>query len=179
VGRSPWSLAASGFVVVGDAAGQVIPTTGCGVGAGMIGAMLAAGSIIEASGKNDAGIASLWSYNRRWFAESARGAHLAALGALKNILQDLSHEELAFLIRHDILSGEMLTPAINGVFHEPDLAEMGKTLARGFSRPAILARLNRATSMGKKVYKHYLAYPAVWNPESFTRWRVGAAHLLG
>jgi flavin-dependent dehydrogenase len=45
VGKSPWTLAATGFVVVGDAAGQVIPTTGCGVGGAMTGALLAADAI--------------------------------------------------------------------------------------------------------------------------------------
>jgi digeranylgeranylglycerophospholipid reductase len=178
VGKSPWSLVASGFLVVGDAAGQVIPTTGCGVGAGMIGAMLAAGTIIEASKKGYAGIDALWSYNRRWFADSGRGANLAALGALKNILQDLSHEELAFLIKQDILSGEMLTPSINGIFYTPGPVDMIKTLVRGIGRPALLAKLNRATGAGRKVYRHYLSYPVFWSPDLFIPWMDKAARLF-
>ncbi len=178
VGRSPWSLVASGFLAIGDAAGQVIPTTGCGVGAGLVGAMFAAQTIAEASLRGDAGIDVLWTYNRRWFVESGRGANLAALGALKDILQNLSHEELAFLIRKDILSGEMLTPSINGIFFAPDPRTMMKTLVNGISRPGLLLKLNRATSMGTKVYAHYRGYPVTWNSRTFERWMAGAERIF-
>jgi digeranylgeranylglycerophospholipid reductase len=179
VGKSPWSLAASGFIVVGDAAGQVIPTTGCGVGAGMTGALLAAKTILEAARAGDTGIAALWSYNRRWFVESGRGANLAALGALKDILQDLSHDDLAFLIRQDILSGEMLTPSINGIFFVPDFKATLKTLARGITRPGLLMKLNDATGAGKRVFRHYARYPASWDQAAFGKWMRAAARYFG
>ncbi|HSV98139.1 MAG TPA: NAD(P)/FAD-dependent oxidoreductase [Spirochaetota bacterium] len=178
VGRSPWSLVASGFLAVGDAAGQVVPTTGCGVGAGLVGAMLAARTIAEASAKGDAGIGSLWAYNRRWFVESGRGANLAALGALKDILQNLSHEEIAFLIRKDIMSGEMLTPSINGIFFAPDPKTMLKTLINGISHPGLLLKLNKATAAGKKVYAHYLRYPREWNAKAFKQWMTHAVRIF-
>ncbi|MCU0846082.1 MAG: NAD(P)/FAD-dependent oxidoreductase [Spirochaetes bacterium] len=178
VGRSPWSLVASGFLAIGDAAGQVIPTTGCGVGAGLVGAMLAAKAIAGAALKGDSGIGALWDYNRRWFVESGRGANLAALGALKDILQNLSHEELAFLIRRDILSGEMLTPSINGVFYAPDQRTMVTTLVNGISRPALLMKLSRATGIGRKVHAHYRRYPGEWNEREFARWMKEAARIF-
>jgi flavin-dependent dehydrogenase len=178
VGRSPWSLVASGFLAVGAAAGQVIPTTGCGVGAGLAGAMMAARTVIEAEARGDAGIGSLWAYNRRWFVESDRGANLAALGALKDILQNLSHDELAFLIGKDILSGEMLTPSINGRFFAPDQRTMMSTLVSGIARPAILMKLGRATTIGKKVYAHYRRYPTEWSDRAFARWMSEAERIF-
>lgn len=175
-GRSPWSLVASGFLAVGDAAGQVIPTTGCGVGAGLAGAMMAARTVIEAGGNT--GIDALWAYNRRWFVESGRGANLAALGALKDILQDLSHEEIAFLMEKDILSGEMLTPSINGRFFAPDQRSMMSALVSGISKPSILMKLGKAVSTGKKVYAHYARYPRKWSEKGFERWKKRAETLF-
>lgn len=179
VGRSPYSMVASGFLAVGDAAGQVIPTTGCGVGAGLTGALAAAQTIIKALSGGTVGIESLWHYNWGWFANGSRGGHYAALSALKEILQDLSHEDLAFLMRKDILSGEMLTPSINGIFYIPDLKTMLKTLINGFSRPALLMKLNQATTAGKKLYNHYQNYPKVWNSEQFKRWEAESERLFG
>jgi flavin-dependent dehydrogenase len=179
VGRSPYSLAASGFLAVGDAAGQVIPTTGCGVGGAMVGAMLAARTIIAALEQNNTRIDALWPYNRMWFGGPGRGNHFAALAALKEILQDLSHAELAFLMRRDILSGEMLTPSINGIFEVPDINATLKTLIRGIARPGLLLQLNRATTMGKKIFRHYSRYPTDWDGKVFAAWVKKADELFG
>lgn len=178
VGRSPYSLAASGFLAVGDAAGQVIPTTGCGVGGALVGGMLAARVIANALEAGNTRIDGLWPYNRMWFGGPGRGGHFAALAALKEILQDLTHAELAFLMRKDILSGEMLTPSINGLFEAPDLKATLVTLARGISRPGLLLKLNRATTMGKKIFHHYTHYPEEWDSQAFQRWMRKAEKLF-
>jgi flavin-dependent dehydrogenase len=177
VGRSPYTLTASGFCAVGDAAGQVIPTTGCGVGGALDGAMMAANVIASALEKNDCGIANLWEYNRLWF--SGRGSHLSALSALKEILQNLTHDEISFLMRKNILSGEMLTPSINGVFQTPGLGEMIATLINGISRPGLLLKLNKATTLGKKVFSHYRDYPGKWSADAFAAWMAKADSLFG
>lgn len=171
VGRSPATLVARGFLAVGDAAGQVIPTTGCGVGGALVGAGLAARTLVEALAAGDNGLAALWPYNRCWFTGPGRGDHFAALAALKEILQTLSHEELAFLMHRDILSGEMLTPSINGIFFQPDLKTAVNTLVRGISRPGLLLKLNQATGLGKKIYRHYQSYPSTWNSAAFAAWK--------
>ena len=133
--------------------------------------MIAARTIIKAKKKRDFGLEALWGYNAGWFTGEGNGAHLAALGALKEILQGLSHEEISFLIRQDILSGEMLTPAINGVFAAPDAKTMMHTLKRGISRPAVLMKLNRATRAGSKIFRHYMNYPKAWDARSFAAWQ--------
>jgi flavin-dependent dehydrogenase len=177
VGRSPYSLVTSGFCAIGDAAGQVIPTTGCGVGGALDGAMMSAKVIASALGKGDCGISNLWEYNRLWFA--GRGSHLAALSALKEILQDLTHDEIAFLMRKNILSGEMLTPPINGLFHKPAIGEMIATLINGISKPGLLLKLNKATTLGEKIFSHYQNYPETWSADAFIAWTAKADSLFG
>ena len=176
VGKSPWTLVAGGFAAVGDAAGQVIPTTGCGVGGALTGAMFAAEVIKTALDNGGCTLGALWPYNRNWFFN--RGCHFAALSALKEILQDLSHEEISFLMRKDIMSGQMLTPTINGVFQAPDLPTMAKTLVNGISRPSLLMRLNKATTLGKRIFSHYRNYPPRWDPAEFQKWTAKAEALF-
>lgn len=178
VSRSPYTLAAAGFLAVGDAAGQVIPTTGCGVGGALVGAMLAAETVKAAVKLRDVSLAALWPYNRKWFTGPGRGNHFAALAGLKEILQSLTHAELAFLMRKEILSGEMLTPSVNGIFAEPDLATTVKTLLRGFTRPGLLMQLNKATTTAKKIFRHYQAYPEIWDPDAFKAWEQKARALF-
>ncbi len=178
VGISPFSLVAGGFMVVGDAASQTIPMTGCGAGGAMVGGKLAAKTILEASKLGKADIGSLWSYNHDWFVGSGRGNNYAALTAIRNILQGVSNEDNSYLFRKDIFSDEMLTASINGIFQKPTLPLMIKTLVNCIGRPGLLMKLNKATTIGTKLYKHYMAYPSTWNPESFRKWQQKAGKLF-
>lgn len=178
VGRSPCSLVAGGFVAMGDAAGQTIPMTGCGAGGAMVGGKLAARAVIAAARKGRNDITSLWPYNHAWFVESERGFNYAGLTALRNSLQSLTHEEISFLFRKDIFSGEMLTPSINGIFLVPDLRTMVGTLLKGITNPRLLLKLNNATTIGTKILKHYRNYPRKWDAAAFEKWSAKAESLF-
>ena len=177
VGRSPFSMVASGFVTVGDAAGQVIPTTGCGVGGAMNGALLAAGIIEAAVKRGDCSIKALWPINYVWF--SGRGSHFAALCAVKDLLQALSHEEISFLMKKGIMNRRTLSPAINGVFDTPGPGESLRAAGAGISRPGLLLKIARANLLGAKILRHYrTSYPDRWDPAAFTRWAERAGKLF-
>ena len=178
VGRSPYSLVTSGFLALGDSAGQTIPMTGCGTGGAMAGARLAAAALIRAAESGRSDIAALYPYSYGWFVESGRGASYAALTALRNSLQTLSHGEISYLFRKDILDTQMLTASINGSFLEPGLADTVKALVRGITRPGILMKLNGAISIGRKIYRHYLSYPREYDPAVFARWVARADALF-
>jgi flavin-dependent dehydrogenase len=178
VGRSPASLVTKGFVVIGDAASQTIPMTGCGAGGAMMGGKFAAEAVIAAASKRKNDCDALWAYNWQWFVGSRRGANYAGLTALRNILQDLTHDDISFLFRKDILSNEMLTDSINGIFTLPDLTTKVKTLIGGITRPGLLLKLNAATTAGTKIFKHYLAYPLKWDPSQFETWKERADKLF-
>ena len=178
MGRSPYSLVAGGFLTVGDAACQTIPMTGCGAGGAMVGGKLAAEVVARAASSGKSDIAALWDYNWEWFTGSGRGANYAGLNALRNILQDLNHEDISFLFRRNILNAEMLTDSINGIFTQPGLKVMAQTLVRGIIRPALLLKLNKATTMGTRIFRHYMAYPSEWDHTAFTAWRIRAEELF-
>ena len=176
VGKSPFSLVASGFLCVGDAAGQVIPTTGCGTGSAMTSALLSAGVIGAALKKGDCSIKALWPCNYVWF--SGRGSHFAALSAIKDVLQELSHEQVTFLMEKGIMNSKMLTTAINGLFIAPGGRDMVLSVRNGFSKPRLLLKLNRANTIGKKIFRHYRNYPAQWDPAAFSGWTKKARDLF-
>ena len=52
-------------------------------------------------------------------------------------------------------------------------------LARGISRPGLLLQLNKATTIGTKILKHYLQYPESWLPAAFDTWRARTDGLFG
>ena len=177
VGKSPFSLVASGFMCVGDAAGQVVPTTGCGTGSAMTSALLAAGVISAALEKQDAAMKAMWPYNYVWF--SGRGSHFAALSALTAVLRKFTHEDISFLMKKGIMNTQLLTPAINGVFETPGARDMLTSAASGIKRPGLLLKLNKATTTGKKIFRHYRNYPLKWDPAEFYGWTAKTRKLFG
>lgn len=64
-----------------------------------------------------------------------RGASLAALSALRSALQNLGHENLGFLMRKDVMDGETLENAVNGIFRPPPLSFKIRSLWRGCPNP--------------------------------------------
>lgn len=178
VGLPIKSFVTNGFIVLGDAAATSVPTTGCGAGSAMFAALWAIPAI-EASVKNGkADIAHLWGLNRAFYLDNPRGADIAALSVLRVILQTLSHEELNFLFKKDIMDEVSLENAINGVYVKPSLSQMIKTLTRGIIHPSTLVKLSRASSEGNRMHAHYKKFPAVYDSENYLLWKKKADGLF-
>jgi len=43
----------------------------------------------------------------------------------------------------------------------------------------MLLKLNKVTSIGAKLYKHYLDYPNTWDVQRFDKWRKKSEQLFG
>lgn len=160
---TPDAIVASGFLVVGHAAAQVNPTNGCGVAQVWMGALLAA-QVIKRAEKFD--INTLWEYAYRWM--SGIGAHYAALFFR---LGNLSEEELSFLLEEDILNGETRTNDYSGYYIPAD-TNVERRLEDAYEKnPELIERYIKAETMCQRVLAHFQAYPAVWNPYQFMKWR--------
>ncbi len=170
VGRPIPNFVTNGFVILGDAASTSVPTTGCGAGSAILIGLWAAEVIAEAAADSRKDIAKLWEINRKFYLENRRGSHFAALSALRSVLQDLSHENLSFLFRQDIMDARTLQSAINGIFETPCLGTKIKSLLKGAGRPAVLSKLNLATGGGAQILQHYHNYPEAWNAQVYQRW---------
>ncbi len=178
VGSPLLNFVTNGFLVIGDAASTSVPTTGCGAGSAILVGLWAAEVIAGAArdGRNDIG--RLWAINEKFYVESDRGASFAALAALRAMLQDLSHSELDFLFKNDLMDAATLQNTVNGIFRPPDYKKKLKSLSSGLSNPSILLKLNRAITGAVRVYKHYRQYPANWDAAIYEKWKVGAEGLM-
>jgi len=144
----------------------------------MFAALWAIPSIESSVKKGKADISTLWGLNKAFYLDNPRGSNIAALSALRVILQTLSHEELNFLFNKDIMDEASLESAINGVYVKPSLQQMIKTLTRGITHPSTLATLSRANSEGNKMLAHYKKYPAVYDSEKYAAWKKKADELF-
>lgn len=172
VGTSPPVLTASGFLAVGDAAGQTNPCNGCGVAGAMRGALLAARVL---SKLEDFSLESLWEYNHLWF--TGIGAHYAALGAMRRAFQAFSHEEICFLMESGIMSGDVLTNILHGVYQPGTPGMALKVLRHAWNRRGVLSKLLASDSVSKSRFKLYERYPAQWDRAAFNEW-LGKAGLM-
>ena len=95
-------VVADGVVLVGEAAGQVVPLTGAGIHSGVAGAQMAGLVVSDALAEGDVSVAMLERYQRDYAARWGRriGDSLKALRAIER-LSDEDLNELASLLSQD------------------------------------------------------------------------------
>jgi geranylgeranyl reductase family protein len=94
----PASTVADGFIAVGDAAGQVKPTSGGGIYPGLVSAKIAGEVAAAAACEGDSSATRLSEYERRWRASMGREIRLGMIvHRLRAVMAD---SEMDDLIRH-------------------------------------------------------------------------------
>jgi flavin-dependent dehydrogenase len=93
----PSNTVTDGILIVGDAAGQVKPTSGGGIYPGTLCAKIAGSVAGQAVGKNDTSKKALMAYEEQWRAEV--GSELETGLRIREVLNRLSDDDLNFLIR--------------------------------------------------------------------------------
>lgn len=92
----PETVVADGFLAVGDAAGQVKPTSGGGIYPGLVSAKIAGGVAAAASLEGDCSRERLLEYDRRW--RAALGRELEIGMRVNRLMCRMSREELDELV---------------------------------------------------------------------------------
>ncbi|MEM2904643.1 MAG: geranylgeranyl reductase family protein, partial [Candidatus Bathyarchaeia archaeon] len=103
------SLVANGFMVVGDAACQVNPIHGGGIGPSMIGGKMAAEAAAKAVEKGDLTRRGLWSYNVSYM--RGYGAKQATLDVFRRFLQAVDDDDLDHGLEHRVIREEDILKA--------------------------------------------------------------------
>ncbi|HII06069.1 MAG TPA: NAD(P)/FAD-dependent oxidoreductase [Methanotrichaceae archaeon] len=93
----PASTVAEGFMAVGDAAGQVKPTSGGGIYPGLVSAKIAGEVAAAAALEGDASAARLQEYEKRWRRAVGRELRLGMI--VHRMMAGMTDEELDDLIR--------------------------------------------------------------------------------
>lgn len=166
---------APGLLAIGDAACQVQPLSGSGIGASMYAAGLASRVVAEAleSGSTP-DVDDLFAYPRAY--HTSYGADQAANQMLRASLQELTNAQLSRLMAADLVSEEDLVAAARSgrlaLSFGAKLRATGKLLGEPRLARA-LARMQRRMAAARNLYSDY---PSA--PEGLPAWRRRASRVF-
>jgi len=152
------SLVGDGVAFVGDAALQVNPIHGGGIGAGMRAGIILGEVAREAIARRDITARGLWSYNTRYLTNF--GKRLAALEIFRRLLQSVSDEDMNYGFERRILEAGDLMAANKGDGFSLSVKDKMKRVRRGAGKVSLLLKIQKAASLMKKMSKAYAAYPS-------------------
>jgi digeranylgeranylglycerophospholipid reductase len=181
--RSPYSLVANGFLVLGDAAFQTKPFSGEGVTSSFTACQIAAEVAAAALERNDVSRGALWPYNVRYFRD--QGAKFASMFVQLPAAAELSRREVDYLFHNDLIFSSEDFRQMN--LHYATEMTLSKTLSlaaklvwgvvTGRFSAASLGRLLRVSTTADRIRKHYEQFPE--NPGEFDAWLAGVRPLWG
>ena len=168
------SMVGNGIIVVGDAACQVNPIHGGGMGPSMVGGKLAGETAAEALEKGDTSREGLWQYNVRymkWY-----GVKQAGLDIFRIFLQSCKNDEINYGMKYKLITEEDLLRASMGEEARFNITDLTMRIFRGLRRLEFLMKLREVSTMMKKVRELYRNYPE--NPNEIENWRVKVENLF-
>jgi digeranylgeranylglycerophospholipid reductase len=168
------SMVGNGIIIVGDAACQVNPIHGGGIGPSMIGGSLAAETAMKALEKNDVSRRSLWSYNSSYIGKY--GGKQAGLEVFRILLQHTNDEDLNYGMRYRLLTEEDLLKTSMGDEIQFTISEKARRVFRGIKKLSFLRKLRNAAHIMKEIRIWYKNYPT--SPDDFEGWRSGTKKLF-
>jgi digeranylgeranylglycerophospholipid reductase len=161
------TLVDDNFMLVGDAACQVNPVHGGGIGPSMLGGALAGISAADALDMNDTSIKGLWSYNERYM--ESYGVKQAALDIFKVYLLNVTNDEIDFAFRKGIIKGsDLLSVSITGEM-KTSSGEKFKRLISGLGKVSFLKRVSAVSNLMAHMREIYADYPR--SPKELADWR--------
>jgi geranylgeranyl reductase family protein len=168
-------MTGNGIVTVGDAACQVNPIHGGGMGPSMMGGFTAGKAIIEAMEREDVSREGLWSYNIKYM--QSYGASQASLDVFRLFFHGIGDDDLNYGMRHHLITEEdILKATMNGEIHL-NITEASLRVFRGLGKLSLLKNLRDVANLMKKVREHYWNYPT--SPQGFEEWRNRTQALIG
>ncbi len=173
--RKPISpMVANGIIIIGDAACQVNPIHGGGIGSSMMGGVKAAEIIIEALKKDDVSRETLWSYTGIFMKEY--GAKQAGLDIFRMLLQRLSNEEMNYGMRHHLITDDDLLKTSMGEDLKLNITEKTGRLFKGLGSISLLKKLNATSKLMKEIKELYKNYPS--SPEGLEDWEAKTSQVF-
>ncbi len=173
--RRPISpMVGNGIIIIGDAACQVNPIHGGGIGPSMMGGAKAAEVIIDALEKGDVSRETLWPYTGMFMKEY--GAKQAGLDIFRILLQRLSNKEMNYGMSHHLITDDDLLKASMGEDLKLNITEKTSRLFKGIGCLSLLKKLNATAKIMKQIKVLYRNYPS--SPEGLREWEKKAQALV-
>jgi geranylgeranyl reductase family protein len=165
--RSLDCMVANGFIAIGDAACQVNPISGGGIGPSLFAGKLAANIINKALEKKDTSIKSLWGHNVKY---NNQYGHIQAGGQVfREYLSSLSDSDMNKILGVKVLSDEDILYAIEHGKLDAGFATKLKMAKKLVKYPKLLFSLRKMQTRMEKARFLYLEYPET--PKDFLIWR--------
>lgn len=161
-------MSGNGIVVVGDAACQVNPIHGGGIGPSLMGGSLAGKTIVEAIDNGDVSRGGLWRYNVAYM--KVYGAKQAGLDIFRLfLLKSISNDDINYGMKYNVLTEDDLLKVSMGENLNLNITEKTRRAFRGLRKLTMLKQLRDAAHLLKRMKAKYQNYPT--SPESFEQWR--------
>lgn len=168
------SLVGNGVAFVGDAALQVNPIHGGGIGAGMRAGIIVGEVAREAIARRNLTAKGLWTYNTRYLPDFGR--RYASLEIFKKLLQDVTDEDMNYGFEKRILEAGDLMNANRGEGLSMNAIEKMKRVRRGAGRMSLLLKIQKATGLMKKISKAYTSFPS--DPNELDNWEKNVLAII-
>jgi flavin-dependent dehydrogenase len=167
-------MVGNGIIVVGDAACQVNPIHGGGIGPSMIGGSLAGKTIVEAMEEEDTSQPRLWPYNQTYMVEY--GAKQAQLDVLRTLVQGLGNDDLNYGMKHRLLTEEDVLKTSMGEDVHLNITDKTTRVFKGIRKLSLLNKLRKMADLTKQIKVLYQGYPA--SPEGLAKWQSKVKALI-
>jgi len=165
--RRPISpMVGNGVVIIGDAACQVNPIHGGGIGSSMMGGVKAAEVIIAALENGNVSREALWPYTGIFM--DAYGAKQAGLDIFRMLLQRLSNKEMNYGMRQRLITDDDLLKTSMGEDLKLNITEKTSRFFKGIGGLSLLKKLNTTAKLMKEIKELYRNYPS--SPEGLGEW---------
>ena len=166
--RRAWEVIGRGKVaLIGDAAGQVFPAHGSGIGMQLLAAKILAEALADGSGP--------WGYNVAW--QRAYGGLLCGSDLFRRFSAALAVDDVRALMRRGVLSAAMMSDAMAQRPVRPSPVALVRAAAGLVAMPATAARLVPVLSRSAALEAHYARYPD--DPGALAGWADRLARWSG
>ena len=174
--RRPYDrLAAAGVALVGDAACQVFPPTGCGIGSALVAARMLGDAV---AGRTDPGsLEATWAYQAAFQRE--RGGVHAAYDLFRRMTQTMSGAESSDLVRAGLVTAGSLRSVLEQRMLALGPSDVARTLAGAARRPRLAARMATVLPRMLAVRAAYALYPTSPEVDALRAWSRRTAAVAG
>jgi len=165
------TMVGDGFLCLGDAACQVIPTMGSGVASSIHAADIAARTITGAFNDGNLRVKRLWEYNVKY--QRKRGAVLASYDIIRRLLQSLSEENINEVFKVGLLKDENFLNTYTSNTIRYNIWEILENMRKFFGHIQMIPlgiHFLQALKDSQRAMELYKNYPEKTNNEEFTKW---------
>ncbi len=173
--RRPYDrLGAEGVALVGNAACQVFPAHGSGVGMGLLAGKLLAQAATRHGDPGSA--AATWDYQARF--QRRFGAVLASYDVFRRLSNRITGAQVDAMLAAGLIEATNSRAAIDQRMTRLRPGMIGRTVLGSLRAPRLAARMAPALARMQRVHAAYLAHPPRPDPDALRLWSHRVASLF-